>query len=214
MNFSQTALCNAALDLVPAGTIVSMEERSYPAEVCRRQWPFALAELLEKGNWSRLQKRVTLAVIVNDRPSEWGVAYQAPIDLGSPIRLMPPQSAVSAPDYLQVGQQLAFPGEVQPGQGVPYSLSGSTIYANLTEGALEYIPDDASTALFTPLFNQALYTLLASKIVMPLTKDRNRRLELSQEATLRIDQALASSGNLSGITYGNDLPEIIREVLW
>jgi hypothetical protein len=213
MNVSQTALCNAALDLVPASTIISMNEQSYPAEVCRRQWPFALAELLERGNWTRLQKRVSMAVIANDRPCEWGVAYQAPIDLGSPIRVMPPQDATAAQDYLQVGQTAAYPNETQPGQGVPYVLSGSTIYANIGDGVLEYIPDDAATSLFTPLFNQALYTILASKLVMPLTKDRNRRLELSQEATLRIDQALASSGNLSGITYGNDIPPIIREML-
>jgi hypothetical protein len=213
MSFSQTALCNQALDLVPAGNIVSMTESSYPAEVCRRQWPFALAELLGRGNWINLQVRVALAQITNDRPSEWGLAYQVPANLAVPLRIMPPQSALTSQDYLQVGQTASFPGEENQGQGVDYAISGTTIYSNTDGAVLEYVPSNAMTSQFAPAFNQALYTMLAAKLVMPLTKDRNRRLELEQEATLRIDQALALSGNVAKITYGDDLPPIIREML-
>lgn len=213
MNFSQTALCNAALDLVPAGVIVSINENSYPAEVCRRQWPFAVAEILAKGNWVNLQTRASLALIINDRASEWGLAYQIPSNMGVPIRVMPPQSAVAAQDYLQVGQTSAYPREENEGQGVPYLISGSTIYTNTADAALEFIPDTATSDQFLPAFNRALYTQLAAKLVLPLTKDRNRRLELEQETTLRVDEALAISGNVNSITYGNDLPPLIREML-
>jgi hypothetical protein len=141
------------------------------------------------------------------------LAYQVPANLAVPIRIMPPQSALTSQDYLQVGQTASFPGEENQGQGVDYAISGTTIYSNTDGAVLEYVPSNAMTSQFAPAFNQALYTMLAAKLVMPLTKDRNRRLELEQEATLRIDQALALSGNVAKITYGDDLPPIIREML-
>lgn len=213
MATSQTSICNDALNLVPAGSIVSMSENSFQAEKCREQWPSAVAELIEEACWTHLNTRSALALITNDRQNEWAYAYAMPADLASPIRLLPPQTPGGSAEYLQAGQRVAQTQELHTGQGVPYEISGTTIYSHTADAVLEYVRQDNATPLMRPLWRRALYTLLASKIVLAITKDQSRRISLAQEARLRIDEAIAKSGNENVITYGDDLPDLIV-ALW
>lgn len=203
MNLSPVLVANLALDELPAPQITNFGENTLEAKVCARQYGVALAELLEFGEWSFAIRRVQLAEVDNDRTGEWGGAYALPDDVALPLRLVrvdPDPSGV----VLQAGQ--AEPWRSPLGDlGIPYGFATGVIYTGGGGGAvLEYVTKEPKAQFVTAQFVKALVFLLASKIAMPLTKDRDLKDKLWQEAELYRDRAIAADLNRQVNTYGDN----------
>jgi hypothetical protein len=198
MALDKIAICNEALADVPADAIADFSEDSQEAEWCARRYSPALAYLLELHNWKFPVHREALAEVTNDRDAEWAYAYAVPINVAAELRVLPSYTSAAASVPLLAGQVLAptmafyHPAQIH---SYSYLLAGSTLYTNVQEAILEYIRDDPSEAVFPALFTRALSLELASRLVMPLKKDRVRQGDLIKMAELARDRAIADSRN-------------------
>lgn len=215
MTESVTSICNLALDEVPAASIVSIADNNQRAEVCRRQYPRALKELMEL-EWTFGIKRVALTTMTNDRAPLWGFAYALPNDLGYPLRLTPPLAANSA--QIGYGQTLApSAGMVWDDPGVTFDYEGGSLWSWQEGAVLEYVTNAPDFAKMSAGFERALIYTLAAKLVMPITKDRARKDKLLGEAEVWRERALADDLNKNARQnrYGdNFIPEAIAQHLY
>lgn len=196
---SQISICNGALDECPAGTINSIDEEDTGARACKRRYQPTLEDLLGEHDYDAAVRRVVLAQTTNDRVGEWGFAYAMPENVASPRRILPNYAANLSNDtayVLQPGQHIwigFFPENV----GARYRVAGSKIYTHMPAAVLEYVSYDVRLADFRPLFFRAFELELASRIVMPILKDRARQKELISMAEVARQRAMADDLNSS-----------------
>ncbi len=212
MTLSITELANLALDVLPAKNLVSINDNTHAAEVCRRHYPQAIAELMEH-EWQFATRRASLVSITNTQSTRWGYAYAVPNDMGVPLRVR----ETDATDYvLGVGQSMAFTGWFAD-PGITFDIEGQTLYTGASAATLEYITKNPAFADMTASFEKALQYTLAARIAMPITKDERKTDSIFQKAELVRDRALAAdlNRNATANTYGtNYVPEHIADHLW
>lgn len=197
---SQISICNGALDECPAGTINSIDEDDVGARACKRRYQPTLEDLLGEHDYDAAVRRAVLAVTINDRPGEWRFAYTMPENVASPRRVLPNYTAtfVNTAYVLQPGQEAwsgigFFPDNI----GARYRIAGAKIYTDMPAAVFEYVSYDVRLADFRPLFFRAFELELASRIVMPILKDRARQKELIQMAEVARQRAMADDLNNS-----------------
>lgn len=212
MAYSPTSIANAAMDLLPTAQMVTYNEDTVQGRAARRQYPLAVAELLEKGDWRFARRRAPLAIVDNDRAAQWGFAYAMPADLAVPIRVLPDLSG-SAPigDFVAlVGQVYAYPMVPHQEPGQLYDIAGNVLYTDVQQATLEYITQGPNTADFPPSFIKALYYDLASKLAMPILKSSQRQQALEGEAAAMLGMAIQANNNRQPMRYGDFAPDAIR----
>jgi len=193
------SICNLALVEIPSKSIASLDEQSLAAAKCREHYPAARDELMEFHDWEFLAKRVALAAIANDRPSEWAHAYAVPSDMLYPRRLLPPQNpALAAGAFATVGQRPA--PCIHPGAEatrIPYAIEAGILYADQPNAVLAYSRAGVGEDRFPQSFVRALSLDLAARIVMPLIKNRARQGDLIKASETARQRAMAQDLNRS-----------------
>ena len=185
--------CNEALAEIGADTIASLDEASVGAAECNRSYAPALADLLEVHDWGFSIRRQALALKVNDRPGEWAYAYAKPSNVASLRRVLPGFVSTGAVAYPAWGwwsfQPWAAFGPV------PYVEDASTIYTGLDQAVLEYSSSVAGEDIMPALFRRALVYELASRLAMPIRKDRQLKGDMIQMARTARAIAMADDEN-------------------
>lgn len=191
MTLSAVALCNLAMDEIPAKQIVSLNDNTVSAEVCLRQFPQAMGEVMEAGKWDFGIRRVALTQVQNDRSAKWGYAYAVPNDVALPLSIQPPNTS---------GLTLV------EGRSLPFDFEGSVLWSNMEGAVLEYITRSPEYAGMSATFERAVALTLASRVVVKITGDAGKKRELLQEAEVFRSRALANSLNRNGTlnTYGDN----------
>lgn len=211
MAASRVSICNLAIARLPAKAIATYEENSLEARECRRHYPQVIDEMLQGPHtWSFQIQRVELAALAsNDREHEWLHAYQVPANMGHAIQLMPNLDAVGG------GYPVPLPGEpyrevwggVSQQFGVPYIISGSTIYSNQESAILEFGVNSVEEASLPPLVVNAISAELAARIAIPVKQDRKLKAELAEEAEIAWQRAMAEDQNRHPRQSGNYISE-------
>lgn len=195
MTLSAVEICNLALSEVPAKRIVSMDDTTVAAEACKREFTQAVEELMEMGEWGFAKRRVILTATVDERPG-WAGAFAAPNDMAFPIRVVPAEG-----------------GGVMRGRSLSFDFADGLIWTQADAAALEYITLTPAFSKMTAMFRRGLATVLASRIVMDITREPGRKRELLQEAEVWRDRALARNLNANATqqVYGeNFIPSSLR----
>lgn len=195
---SRISLMNEALAQLPTAPIVTEEENSPAAREVVRYFDRVVAELLEIHDWGFATKRSALAVLTNDREDEWAYAYAVPGDMGTPRMVIPdleslglsiPVEGPFTPPYYEVwaGIDQAF--------GPTFIIEGGKVYTNIEDATLEYGRSTIEPASMPALFQQAVVMELASRIAMPVKKDRALKADLIKEAEAAKARAMADDEN-------------------
>jgi hypothetical protein len=210
---SRIDICNQAIAELPAKAIQSVDENSLEARECRRFYPQVIREMLEgPHDWSFQNRRVMLAQLAtNGRTHEWAYAYALPADMGTPIRVLPDF------DSLGLGIPVPLPGDpymetwaTQLGTiEVPYIVENGVIYTNAATATLEYGVNDIEEVVIGPLVERAIVAELASRLAVPVKKDRKLKGELIQEAEVAWARAMADDLNRQPQSY----PDYVSEVM-
>jgi hypothetical protein len=188
MAASQVTISNLALADVREPSIQSMDEDSFQARECRRQYDQCLAELLEAHEWGFAVARAALAVVANDRSGEWAYAYALPVGIGTPRRLLPNFTAAgyySVPPYWN-----GIAGAVNP-----YIIDSGVIYSWIPDATIEYGRADVTPDEMPALFRRALGKSMAANLAKTLTDDDKLKERLQQEADLAVQRAIADDRN-------------------
>lgn len=190
---AQIDTCNEALAEIGADTIASLDEQSVAAAECRRAYLPALADLLEIHDWGFAIRRQTLAMKVNDRLGEWAYAYAKPANVASLRRILPAYSTTGAITYPAWGWwSYRFWDALGP---IPYVEDASTIYTGIDLAVLEYVSSVATEDQMPALFRRALVYELASRIAMPIRKDRQLKGDMIAMAERARNVAMADDMN-------------------
>jgi len=209
MNHTATSICNLALDEIKATNIASLNENSVAAAVCRRQYPQALAEVLEAHDWGFARKRVALAGVTNEREGLWGYAYALPGDMALPIRVdLDYNGITAAPVY---AGPLHWRFDLLGIEPVPFDYAGSVLFTGVEGAILEYVGSAPETGSFPALFVRALKTTLGANLAASVKGDHQLKQLLLSEAQTYYERAVANNDARKPQRYGDDyIPETVR----
>ncbi len=197
MTLSAVQICNLALDEIPASPLVSMDDTTVVAQICRRQFPQALGEVMEAGAWDFARKTVRLTRIGEATSPYWKYKFQMPTDMAMPL-------SVNAWFDGWIGEPFVTDSE-------EFSYSDGTVWAVSDDVVLEYITLNPAYARMSKTFERALALTLAARLAMPIKRDPAIKARLMQEAEVYRDRALARSLNKNQNTYGDDfIPSALR----
>ncbi|AOS80262.1 hypothetical protein Q5W_15435 [Hydrogenophaga sp. PBC] len=164
-------ICNTALaHLGNDNEISSIDppDGSVEAGRCKRFYPIARKELIERFVWPFACKRQTLASVAN--PSEiWTYAYQLPPDCIRPVRVLTAQVANALLFELSQGH-IVFGDMFDDSKSAPYEVEDGVLFTHEPEAVLLYLRDVVDTTRYTPTFVSALGFLLASYLAGPLIR--------------------------------------------
>jgi hypothetical protein len=201
------AVCNIALAEIRAEAITAIDDGSPEADACAQHYDDCYNTLVEAHEWGFAKKRVVLALLsVNDRPTEWLYAYQAPADLGVMGAVVYPFQAPLAGVYYAWPYNYPRPSQYF----VDFVYDGATIYTNLENASLEYSSNDIDESVWPAMFRRALALDLASKLAITLLDNRAMKGDLIQQAEVAKRRAMADDFN----RYPRHDERIVDEVAW
>lgn len=163
MAVSEVAICNSALAKLGADRIVSLNDSSKQAQLCKEQYYKVRDELLRGHLWNFATVRKELTPLPT--APVWGYqnAFQLPTDC---IRLV----AIEEPDdaWSKEGTQVLYDGDT----------------LNIT-----YISDDIPVSNFDATFSEALATRLAYDISYSIVQSVTLKQELDRQFNIKIREA-------------------------
>lgn len=181
---SVVSICNLALSNLGVATINALSEATQQARSCNQHYAQARDAMLQSYPWRFAEKTEAMGEVVNDRPSQWGFAYQRPADCLK-IRWIGysdlPNSAYPLDDATQMAH--------------PYSLEGQTIYCSVETAVLRYTCQVTDPTKFPPIFVDALAASLAVRMAIQLTGDPKVRADNYQLMRNLISQAEVADAN-------------------
>lgn len=186
----ETHICNRALRLARAETLLSLEDDSETARACRALLPELRDEVLRAYPWNFAMARAKLA---DAEPVPlWGFAHAYPL----------PED----PYCLRVW---SLEGELTSGD-VVWRIEGRRLVTDLAPPvSILFIARIVDTALFDPLFTTALAARMAAELAYPLTgssaKEENawRLYERSLSEAKRIDAQEGTADPLNALDWLN-----------
>lgn len=198
MATSDIEICNRALQTyLRAGRITSMNEATPAAEQCALHYRPAVRSLLNRHSWSWATERRALALLVNDRETEWGFRYARP---AGAIRIRWVNDANAA-------QVLARSGRWHDARRMTTSDS---IYSDVPGAVAEYTVDREDPTLYPPAFDDALAATLAANIAVAITDDVKKAQFAEQKAAELIDLAIVLDINENMPPQPVNVPEWLR----
>ena len=180
---SVVSICNLALSNIGKDNIQALTDAGAEARACSQFYEHTRDMMLQAYPWRFAGGTVSLAQVTNDKPGQWGYAYQRPTDC---LKVRWVRPAYSEDDLALTRQQ-----EISH----QYEAEAQRIYCNLSPAFLRYTAMITDPSLFTPLFVDALSWHLATRLAMPLTRDPKVRAEAFQMAQMMTGQAQMSDAN-------------------
>lgn len=168
---SAVDICNLALSHLGDGATVSSidpPEGSAQAEHCKRFYPIARDNCLERHPWNFSTKRVTLAELSGAAPASWVFAYAWP---NAALGIFDVYSAGAGNDDTD-GEE--FVVETLPS-------GDKVIYTNAEQASARISVSISDTTKFSPLFVAAVSRLLASYLAGPIIKAGEGRAEAREQ---------------------------------
>lgn len=156
----------------------AITEESPQAEECNLHYDALRKSLLEMHWWDFAKERVALAEVTNDRPDEWDHKYERPADVLD-------IHWVNDPD---VASALILQNKNPDCERVNFR---EYVYCNVNEAWIEYTRDEDTSELFPQYFRDALSAMIAAAVAMPLTESVSRAKFAGEQATIKIDNAIA-----------------------
>lgn len=160
MSANETKVCNLALAKIGGKTIMSLDDQSPEARICRRMFEPARDEVLRSHRWNFATKRATLSRLSDPPAFGWSVQYQLPVDC---LRVL----QVNGYEELQR-------------EGV-WEVEGGRLMTDQDRADVKYIARITDSSLFDAIFVKALAIKIASEIAMPLTGSKSLPGELLTE---------------------------------
>lgn len=199
---SSVDLINMALGMISESkTINTMDDPGHNAQVARRWYKPIVARLLEMHHWGLATKRSAPSMVANPRSNEWTYAYAAPDDMAFPVGFTL-GSGVSSTSYYR-----GLSGLLAMVYGKPIFLYQSGVIYSHIDGELEYVSYDITEADFNATFGDIVVLQLAARFALEIPKDFDLYKALSDEATGKINLAIAQNLNAGNPTYGRSVTE-------
>lgn len=173
---SKVSICNMALAQLgtsSTGRIVSLSDNTVAANTCSLLIDEVIDRAIMQGSWTSAIRRANLALLVST--PEYGYTYQFQLPTN--------------PFCLRViGVDEATPNSTD------YRIEGDKLLANYNTMKIRYLCRLTDTEDFDPMLTEAVETLLAAYLAIPLTGDKKLAEALFDRYTKLVVRNLALNG--------------------
>lgn len=166
---SPVDICNSALIKIGAEPIVSLDEDSKAARLCKEQYPKIRDEIIGSHLWNFAMKRETLAELPIDPPFGFDFVYALPTDY---IRVLHTNN-----------KSIRFKIE-----------QNKRLLTNLENISILYIAKITDVSMYSPIFRETLAYQLAVDIGYSLTQNRSLITSLEAKAAVKLRDARSFDG--------------------
>lgn len=172
--FTETDLCNVALDLVGEAPIANISVAQRVPELCERHYVLTRREVLQENKWHIALALDDLAEVVTPTPpAPWTKSFQQPTD------------------WLATFDSNL--GGYTSAQLVPYQTLGQRIYTDAENVRILYARDIPNVSEMPPLLQRAISARLATYLVIALKGDDRRFQSLAALEDRIIEMAKMSN---------------------
>lgn len=196
MAVSPVAICNVALGWLGGNLIISLDDSSVEAKLCKANYVMLRDAVLEERAWTFAVKRLEPAQLIELPLYGYDKAFQIPPEV---IRVLQVSRAGADVTSGTVGG--SFLSTVRGGTGlgretrIDWDREGDQILCNNSERiyirALIRIED---TTKFTPAFDQAFAARMAMELAIPIAGSRSLQKDMAQLYNNKIAMAAATDG--------------------
>ena len=170
---SKVQICNMALSKLGSNTITSLTDGTAEAILCNTFFEDLAKRVMVQGSWTSTIRRATLAQTTTTPTYEYTYEYQLPV----------------GPKCLKV---LDIDEEV-PGT-ISYRIEGDKLLTDDTSVKLRYIAYLTNSDDYGSLLTEAIESLLASYLCIPITGNSQLAMAFKQEYIEILNNNLAVDG--------------------
>ena len=172
---SSTSICNLAISWVAGNRITSLaDDQSTEASLCRENYDSSRLAVLEEREWTFALKRKVLNPLATAPVFGFSAQFKLPADCLKVAEVKDPR-----------------------GNDVNYVVEEDMILCNEAELNVRYTFDLDNTVKFSQLFTEALAAHVASKIALPLSKNRTLMADMITLYDDHLERAI-STDSLQG----------------
>jgi hypothetical protein len=168
---SAVDICNTALAHLGSSNVISSinpPDGSKEAGDCKRFFPIARKELIERFVWPFASRRQALAIAVN--PSTvWSYAYKLPSDCLRPVRVLTQHAAKALLWQLDRGA-ITHAAAFDDSLSADYEVEDGVLLTHEPDAVLLYLRDVVDTTRWSPMFVSALGYLMAAYLAGPVIR--------------------------------------------
>lgn len=202
MAVSPVAICNQALGWLGGDLIISLDDESKEAKLCKANFDGLRDAVLEDREWTFAVARIEMAELIDVPLYGFDKAFQIPEDV---LRVLQVSRAGEVDDGVLVEGSFQSATRGGTGQGresrIDWLREGETIVANNAARifcrVLKRITD---TTKFSPAFDQCLAARMAMDLAIPLTNSRLLQRDMAQIYGEKITLAAGTDG-MQGRSY-------------
>jgi hypothetical protein len=155
-----TTICNLALSRIGDQQIMSLDDPSMEARMCKLVYSPTVSELLRLRDWRWAMGLASLSQNAVDPDFDWAYSYALPNDFGRVV---------------------AFNNFDNLSAVIAYEIHGKNILTDEATAQLAYIKDSGDPNLFDAVFTECLVLRIASKLAKPLGGSMDITKQLNEE---------------------------------
>jgi len=148
---TEVSICNQALLLLGANTVISLDDDTTEAKLCKAHYQPIRDAVIEAHNWTFATRWMTLPALATAPEGEYANAFPLPSNV---LRV------------IFVGESYKHPVD-------EWRVEGNNIVMNQISCKCQVIYQIVDPAKFSPLFVQALVSRLAADMAIALTNSRS-----------------------------------------
>ena len=196
MAISPVAICNLALGWLGGDLIISLDDPSVEAKLCKANYELLRDAVIEEREWTFAVKRLEPAGLVAGPLYGFDKAFQIPPEV---IRVLQVSRAGEVIDGTII--EGSFLSATRGGTGtgretrIEWNREADMIFANNSDRifirALIRIED---TTKYSPSFDQALAARLAMELAIPITNSRTLQKDMASLYVEKMRLAAATDG--------------------
>ena len=191
---SEVSICNQALSWLGGNLIISLEDGSTEAIICKANYALLRDTVLEEGKWAFATRRYVLST-PDPEPPPWG--YRTKFALDTSVL-----TVIEATDIDSA--QAGFFGSNDQGANnsgdLDWRKEEQFIVCSVDRVYVKTIVRITDVNRFTPTFNQALSTRIAADIAVPLTESQIK----SDKMWVKYDRAIKVAKAANGLQGKSD----------
>lgn len=186
MSYSKVTICNKALGLLSATSILTFDEDTTEGELCRSQYDVVLRTVLEEHSWSFAIKRRKLSAQLEVPLFGYSKKFSKPADC---LRIL--KVTDGNDDYIE------------------WAIESGDILCDADAVNLIYIFNNETADTYTSTFIDAVSTRLAAELSHVLTESTNLYNALIQQYNAKILNAV-NNDSLQGTNADTGRADFIR----
>jgi hypothetical protein len=177
---NEVTLCNDALARLCGRSIMSLDDETEEARLCKRHFVTSVREVLRDGVWRCARRRVRLSPLAEEPAFGWGSQFQLPPDFVRLVELNERRVGMAdCPLYEIEGLRLLMNKRSEwgwVGAFLGFGVDARLVYVrDITQ------PGEPGMAQMEPLLSRACSLALARKLVFPMQMNERYASLLDQE---------------------------------